>query len=55
MTVSLVLLYQQVGIAFLAGVAFAIVLIPINRWIAQKIGQLSSEMMQHKDERVKVS
>ncbi|XP_055879588.1 ATP-binding cassette sub-family C member 10-like [Biomphalaria glabrata] len=53
--VSLVLLYQQVGLAFLAGVAFALILIPINKWIAKKIGQLSTEMMAYKDERVKVT
>ncbi|KAH9492912.1 Multidrug resistance-associated protein 7 [Bulinus truncatus] len=51
--VSLVLLYQQVGLAFLAGVGFALILIPINRSIAIKIGELSTEMMAHKDERVK--
>lgn len=49
------MLYLQVGISFMAGVAFAIVLIPINRWLAIKIGQLSTEMMHHKDARVKVS
>ncbi|KAH9493041.1 Multidrug resistance-associated protein 7 [Bulinus truncatus] len=48
--VSLVLLYQQVGLAFLAGVGFALILIPINRSIAIKIGELSTEMMAHKDE-----
>ncbi|CAL1534987.1 unnamed protein product [Lymnaea stagnalis] len=53
-SVSLLLLYQQVGLAFLAGVAFALLLIPINRWIAGKIGQLSTEMMAHKDDRVKL-
>ena len=44
----------QVGLAFLAGLAFAIILVPINRWLAIKIGQLSSAMMQQKDNRVKV-
>lgn len=52
---SLYLLYQQVGLAFLAGLAFGIILVPINRWIANKIGQLSTEMMCHKDSRVKVN
>ncbi|KAF6033651.1 ABCC10 [Bugula neritina] len=50
--VSLFLLYQQVGWSFLAGVAFAIVLIPVNRKIAIKIGDLSSKMMGQKDCRV---
>lgn len=52
--VSLFLLYQQVGLAFLAGLGFAVILIPINRWIAIKIGKLSNEMMKHKDSRVRV-
>ncbi|CAH1791548.1 unnamed protein product [Owenia fusiformis] len=52
--VSLFLLYQQVGLAFLAGLGFALLLIPINRWLANKIGELSNEMMTQKDSRVKV-
>lgn len=46
---------QQVGLAFLAGLVFCILLIPINRWLAKKIGQLSTRMMSQKDSRVKVS
>ena len=53
--VSLYLLYLQVGLAFLAGLAFAVLLVPINRLIADKINVLSEKMMQHKDDRVKVS
>ena len=45
---------MQVGIAFLAGVVFSIILIPINRWLAVKIGKLSTAMMSQKDQRVKV-
>ncbi|XP_053408287.1 ATP-binding cassette sub-family C member 10-like [Mercenaria mercenaria] len=52
--VSLYLLHQQVGLAFLAGLGFALILIPINRWLAKKIGQLSTAMMEQKDNRVKV-
>ncbi|KAK3603062.1 hypothetical protein CHS0354_015755 [Potamilus streckersoni] len=52
--VSLFLLQQQVGLAFLAGLGFAILLIPINRWLAIKIGKLSNDMMEQKDGRVKV-
>ena len=44
----------QVGLAFLAGLAFAVILIPINRWLAIKIGKLSADMMHQKDNRVKV-
>ncbi|XP_066282147.1 ATP-binding cassette sub-family C member 10-like [Branchiostoma lanceolatum] len=52
--VSLYLLHQQVGISFLAGLAFALLLIPINRWLAIKIGKLSNDMMLQKDARVKL-
>ena len=44
----------QVGLAFLAGVVFCILLIPVNRWLAVKIGHLSTSMMAQKDNRVKV-
>ncbi|CAB3365957.1 Hypothetical predicted protein [Cloeon dipterum] len=51
--VTLYLLYLQVGPAFLAGLAFSIILIPINKCIASKIGQLSEKLMACKDDRVK--
>ena len=44
----------QVGLSFLSGLSFAVILIPINRKLAIKIGQLSKCMMHHKDCRVKV-
>ncbi|XP_062527496.1 ATP-binding cassette sub-family C member 10 isoform X2 [Bombyx mori] len=50
--ITLFLLYQQVGLSFLAGVGFSVILIPINKLIANKIGQLSTELMKHKDTRV---
>ena len=53
--IVLYLLYQQIGLTFLTGLAFAIILIPINKVIASKIAKLSQSMMQYKDERVKVS
>lgn len=43
------------GISFLAGLGFALLLIPVNRWLAEKIQKLSQEMMTQKDKRVKVS
>lgn len=52
--VTLYLLYMQVGLAFLAGLAFSVVLIPINKLIANKIGELSTKMMDKKDARVKM-
>lgn len=52
---TLYLLYTQIGVAFVAGVIFAVALIPINRYIAVKIGELSSKLMQAKDARVTTS
>ena len=52
--VALYLLYQQLGISYLAGLVFTLLLIPINRKIAVKIGILSTTMMAHKDNRVNV-
>lgn len=52
--VTLYLLYRQIGMSFLAGVVFAILLIPINRFLANKIGELSTKMMHYKDQRVKL-
>jgi ATP-binding cassette subfamily C (CFTR/MRP) protein 10 len=37
--VSFYLLYTQVGLAFVAGAVFTIILIPINKYIASKIGK----------------
>jgi len=51
---ALYLLYLQVGVAFLAGVGFAVLLIPVNRYIAVKIADLSRSLMSQKDARVKV-
>ena len=44
----------QVGLAFLTGLAFSVLLIPVNYCLARKIGQLSTAMMTQKDARVKV-
>lgn len=52
---TLYLLYTQIGLAFLAGVIFAIILIPINRAIAMKIGQLSQGLMTAKDGRIAIT
>ncbi|CAD6234353.1 GSCOCT00001844001.2-RA-CDS [Cotesia congregata] len=54
LVVTLYLLYTQIGISFLAGVSFAIILIPINKYIANKIGILSTKMMKFKDQRVRL-
>ncbi|CAB3994460.1 multidrug resistance-associated 7-like [Paramuricea clavata] len=51
--VSLYLLHQQVGLSFLAGLCFAILLIPVNKCLAVKIRKYSENMMDKKDSRVK--
>ena len=38
-SVTLILLYQQVGLSFLAGVVITVLLIPVNKCIANKIGR----------------
>lgn len=40
--------------AFLSGLAAAVVLIPINKVITNNIGRMSEKMMTAKDHRVKV-
>ncbi|XP_014255576.1 multidrug resistance-associated protein 7 [Cimex lectularius] len=52
--VTLYLLYLQVGLSFLAGIAFSIVLIPINRFLAKQIGKLSEKTMSYKDARLQI-
>ncbi|XP_029032393.1 ATP-binding cassette sub-family C member 10 [Osmia bicornis bicornis] len=54
LVVTLYLLHGQIGISFLAGVTFAIVLIPINKLIANRIGNLSTKLMERKDQRVRL-
>lgn len=46
------MLYTQIGVAFVSGVLFAIVLIPINRWLANRISTYSSQLLEAKDSRV---
>nr|QST14991.1 ABCC10 protein [Diaphanosoma celebensis] len=52
--VTLYFLHSQVGLAFLAGVGFAVLLVPVNRIIAVRIGRLSGRMMAAKDRRVQL-
>ncbi|NWW63280.1 MRP7 protein, partial [Ifrita kowaldi] len=54
LAITLYLLYQQVGVAFLGGVALALLLVPINKIIANRIMMNSEEMLKHKDARVKL-
>lgn len=52
---TLYLLYTQLSFAFVPAVVFAILLIPINRYIAVKIGSLSAHLMTAKDKRVSLT
>ena len=52
--IALFLLHQQLGLAFLAGVAFALLLIPVNKWLTVKIQAYNQDLMTRKDNRVKV-
>eukprot|EP00884_Botryococcus_braunii_P005633 jgi/Botrbrau1/15070/Bobra.0286s0003.1 len=52
--IALYLLYTQVQYAFVAGLAVVLLLIPVNRWLAQRIQRASVGMMAHKDARVRV-
>ena len=46
--VTIGLLYQQLGISSLAGVGITILMIPLNKFVADKIGSLSTKMMEAK-------
>lgn len=52
--ITLYLLYQQVGIASLTGLALALLLVPINKVLANCILANNKEMLKHKDVRVKL-
>lgn len=49
---TLYLLYTQIGLAFVGGVIFAVILIPITRWLANRISSISKEFLEAKDDRV---
>lgn len=49
---TLYLLYTQIGLAFVGGVIFAIILIPITRWLANQISSISKDFLEAKDARV---
>ncbi|CAI9113865.1 OLC1v1014556C1 [Oldenlandia corymbosa var. corymbosa] len=51
--VALYLLYTQVKFAFLSGIAITVLLIPVNKWIAELIAKATKNMMEQKDERIR--
>lgn len=50
--VSMYLLYTQVGLSFLAGIAFIVVLFPINNYIVSRMNHYIGKTLEKKDERV---
>lgn len=48
-------MYTQVGLAFIAGVCFASALIPLNRYLANKIHSFSEGLMTAKDARISLA
>ncbi|KAM4772481.1 ATP-binding cassette sub-family C member 10 [Rhinophrynus dorsalis] len=53
-SVTLYLLYQQVGVAFLGGLGLALLLVPLNKVVASRIMHNNKDMLKHKDARVKL-
>nr|XP_036860111.1 multidrug resistance-associated protein 7 isoform X3 [Manis javanica] len=54
LAITLYLLHQQVGVAFVGGLILALLLVPVNKMIATRIMASNQEMLQHKDARVKL-
>lgn len=52
--VTLYLLYFHLGIAAFTGVVFSLLLIPVNKFIADRIASYSASNMTEKDERVRM-
>jgi len=53
-SITLYFLYSQIGISFVVGVFFVLLLIPVNKFLSDYIGRVQKSLMQYKDERVKV-
>ncbi len=52
--VSFVLLYLEIRIAFLAGICIIVLMIPLNAYIARRIGVSTKFLMENKDIRVRI-
>lgn len=53
-SITLYLLYLQVGVAFLGGLGVALLLVPFNKFLASRILSNNKHMLRYKDIRVKV-
>lgn len=54
LTLSMVLLYQQLGMAIFAGLGVMLINVPFNGWIAIKLRELQQIVMRQKDKRIKL-
>lgn len=52
--IAVYFLWQEVGIASLAGLAFLLLLIPVNVYLVKRFRSLQIKQMKDKDERLKV-
>eukprot|EP01034_Spumella_vulgaris_P022151 gene22151-28258_t len=52
--VAFIFLYLQIKVAFVAGVAVIVIMIPLNALVAQRIGTNTALLMVEKDARIKV-
>ncbi|KAF7646219.1 hypothetical protein LDENG_00191450, partial [Lucifuga dentata] len=52
-SIALYLLYLQVGVAFLGGLGVALLLVPLNKFLASRILDNNKHMLRYKDSRVK--
>ncbi|CAG2110662.1 unnamed protein product, partial [Medioppia subpectinata] len=53
-TIAMILLWQQLGVATLAGLAFLVILMPFNGYMANKVRKYQMMQMQIKDHRVNI-
>ncbi|XP_040892605.1 ATP-binding cassette sub-family C member 10 isoform X2 [Toxotes jaculatrix] len=53
-SITLYLLYLQVGVAFLGGLGVALLLVPFNKFLASRILSNNKHMLRYKDSRVKL-
>ncbi|KAK2817485.1 hypothetical protein Q5P01_025676 [Channa striata] len=53
-SITLYLLYLQVGVAFLGGLCVALLLVPLNKFLASRILTNNKHMLRYKDSRVKL-
>ncbi len=52
--IATVLLWQQLGIATLSGIAFLIILLPINGFVTTKMRPIQTLLMKEKNKRIKL-